>query len=267
MKSKIGWGTVFLFLIFLGNLSSGALCRETNQEPLNQEELENYLRTAKVVSVTKDSEKGRTAPWKIELDDGKIQRPGFFKYVNRPRPGVMPTSYKYEIAAYKLNKLLDLNCVPPVVGREIEEIKGSLQIYLVDCVTRTVLEKKKTEAPDPVKYQNALDEIKIFENLTYNECQKKDDILIHKETWQVWRVDFSEAFSPTSELLPSCEITRCSRKLYQNLLQLKNDAIKNALNLYLNPEEIDALLDRKEMIIEKIKKLIAAKGEEAVLFS
>jgi hypothetical protein len=267
MKSKIGWGTVFLFLIFFGNWSSGALRRENIQDPLNQEELENYLRTAKVVSVTKDSEKGRTAPWKIELDDGKIQMPGFFKYVNRPRPGVMPTSYKYEIAAYKLNRLLDLNYVPPTITREVAGVKGSLQIFLTNCVSRTVLEKKKIEPPDPVKYQNALDDLKIFENLVYDECQDRDDTLIHKETWKVYRVDFSEAFSPTSELLPDCDITRCSKKLFQNLSQLKNDVIKNVLKYYLNPDEINELLKRKKNIVEKIKELIEEKGEGPVLFS
>ena len=169
-----------------------------------------------------------------------------------------------------MDKLLDLNIIPPVVERTLNEGKASLQILVVnrrwDEGERRL---KKIAPPDPEKFFNALEEIKIFEYLVYDDslCLQDDlqDILITDE-WKVWRVDFSEAFEPSPELIKGCEITRCSRKLYQSLQQIEDKKIKSKLKKYLNKDEIEALLKRKKLIIETIQKLIEEKGEAAILF-
>lgn len=229
--------------------------------------MENFLRTAKIVSVQRRPEAGRTGPWLIALDDGKTQRQGHFKHMNRPRPSLLPDSYKYELAAYELDKLLDLNIVPPVVEREIDGTEGSLQIFVEGCIKERESRRRELEPPDPVRFQNTLEEINIFENLVYEEeCFDESDTLIHLDDWKVCRVDFSMAFSPVAGLIPGCKINRCSRKLYKKLLEWKNDQVKAKLGPYLNEEEIQGLLQRKNIILEKIEQLIKEKGEEAVLF-
>ena len=240
------------------------------QENVKQKELENYFRTAKVVSKSRTG--GRGENWDISLDDGKVARHGFFKLNNRTRPTLIPDSYKYGIAAYELDKLLDLNLVPTVVEREIEGKKGSLQIFITGALLESDRRIKNIEPPDPEKFKNTLEDLSVFENLTYSPCfcgeKALDDILImDKEDWKIWRVDFSEAFAPSPELIPGFEITRCSKKLYQHLIKLEDKVIKAKLKQYLNDEEMSMLLKRKKLIIEKIKKLIAEKGEESVLFS
>lgn len=259
--------TIMFFICFIFGNWCSCISQIANQQNLNQKDLENYSRTAKIVSIKVDQEGGRTEAWEIILDDGKIERRGIFKYINRFRPTLLPDSYKYEIAAYELDKLLDLNIVPPVVEREIKGIKGSLQLLIEGCITESDRKRRNIAPPEPEGFQNALEVINIFENLTYNERKDTDDILIHKEDWKVWRVDFSEAFSPSPELIPGCEITRYSKKLYQNLLKLDSDVVKAKLKPYLNDEEIRALLKRKNIIVEKIKQLIEEKGEDSVLFS
>jgi flagellar biosynthesis/type III secretory pathway chaperone len=79
-------------------------------------------------------------------------------------------------------------------------------------------------------------------------------------------VDFSEAFAPLLELDPENDIAKCSKDLFLNLQKVKSDELKTILKGHLNDEEIGALLKRKDMIIEKIKRLIGEKGENAVLF-
>ena len=239
----------------------------THQEILKQKEMENYLRTAEIISVKIDLEGGRTEAWKINLNDGKIARRGIFKYINRARPALLPDSYKYEIAAYELDKLLSLNIVPPVVERELKGQEGSLQLLIEGCITENERKRRNIKPPDLKSFQNALEVINIFENLVYNERIDPDDILIHRENWKVWGVDFSRAFAPASELIPGYEITRCSKKLFQNLLKWDSNVVKTKLKPYLNDEEIEALLKRKNIIVEKIKQLIKEKGEESVLFS
>ncbi len=261
---------IIIFTCFFSGTWFQSKSQAVTQENVKQKELENYLRTAKVVSKRRTG--GRGENWRLSLDDGKIARDGFFKLINRSRPTLIPDSYKYGIAAYELDKLLDLNLVPTVVEREIEGKKGSLQRYIIGALEESNRRMKNIEPPDPEKFKNTLEDLSVFENLTYSPsfCGERelDDILImDKKDWKIWRVDFSEAFAASPELIPGCEITRCSKKLYQHLIKLEDKVIKAKLKHYLNDEEMSMLLKRKKLIIEKIKKLIAEKGEESVLFS
>lgn len=266
MKNKTVLAMIIVFVPFLFCNSVNCKSEVADLKNLNLEELENYLRTAQIVAVDIDPEGGRTEPWRITLDDGKTVRRGFFKHINNSRPTFLPDSYKYEIAAYELNKLLDTNIVPPVVEREVNDIKGSLQIFVENCISLAQQRKKNIHPSDPVKFQNYMDVISIFENLTFCERKETDDILIHTEDWRVCRVDFSEAFEPVFRFLPDQKIQRCSKKLYNNLLKLNRDALETELKPYLNTDEIDAILERKKIILKKIEQLIKEKGEESVLF-
>lgn len=112
------------------------------QLDVDYKEIERYLATAKIISVTPDENAGRTEPWIILLDDGRIKRRGYFKHVSRCRPNPLPDCYKYEIAAYQLSMLLDIKCVPPTVERKIKGISGSLQLWVGDSEKlKNVLEK------------------------------------------------------------------------------------------------------------------------------
>jgi hypothetical protein len=237
----------------------------TDEGNVIQENIEKYLRTAKIVSITIDPAGGRTEAWLIILNDGKISRKGYFKYVDRSRPALLADSYKYELAAYELDKLLKLNVVPPVVEREIKSVEGSLQLFIENCITENQRKRTNIEPNNPKFFQKALNDITIFENLTCNEPADLDDVLIHEKDWKVWRIDFSQAFSPRPQLLPDSNITHCSEKLYQNLLKLNDDALISRLKPFLNDEEIMALLKRKEVIIKKIRQLIKEEGEASVL--
>ena len=269
MKNKKALAIIILTCFFFGAWFHSK-SQAVTQENVKQKELENYLRTAKIVSKRRTG--GRGENWVISLDDGKAARHGFFKLLNQNRPTLITDSYKYGIAAYELDKLLDLNLVPPVVEREIESRKGSLQIFIEGALEESNRRIRNIEPPNPEKFKNTLEDLSVFENLTYSpsfcgERELNDILIMDKKDWKIWRVDFSEAFAPSPELIPGCEITRCSKKLYQYLIKLEDKVIKAKLKHYLNDEEMSMLLKRKKLIIEKIKKLIAEKGEESVLFS
>ena len=269
MSNKKGFALILCLIFIFGSLPA-CTPQENKKEQENpmDKEIETYLKTAKVVSKEISPEGGRTAPWKVILDDGKVRRKGHFKYIDRTRPSTLPDSYKYDIAAYELSKLLGLDIIVPVVGREIEGLKGSLQLFIEDCLTETDRKRQSFEPPDPEQHQKALEEISVFENLVSDEeCFDSDDTLIELKDWKVWRVDFSMAFFPVDELLPGCKISCCSKKFYQNLQKLDHKAVKAALKPYLNKQEINGLLKRKKIILDQIKALIEEKGEESVLFS
>jgi hypothetical protein len=251
-----------LSLMMMGN--TGSLSALADQGTAQQKELEIFLKTAKVVDIEKGGLGGRNEPWKIFLNDGKTKRKGIFKYIDRPERRLNPVSYKREIAAYELTKLFHMDIVPPVVEREILGDKGSLQILVEGCVNERDRLALKSEPPNLRAFENAMEELNVFENWTYCPRDLKD-ILIHKDTWKVCRVDFMEAFDTLVELLPGTTISRCSRRLYQGL-QLDPKVIEAAMKPYLTPKEITALLERRNTILEKLKSLIKDKGEAAILF-
>ena len=264
MKNKITLVIVFIIFgisCFWSELMSG-------DEALlgwEKKEIENFLRTAEILSTEIAPQRGRTEAWMINLFDGKTACRGYFKHVDSARPTPIADSYKYEIAAYELDKLLEIDRVPPVVEREIEGINGSLQLYLEGCRPLSIQKRMNIEPPNSEYLQNSLDEINIFENLTYCE-HDLSDVLIHMDSWKVCRVDFSQAFSPAIQLIPEQTIKRCSKKLYNNLLHLTDSIIQDKLKHWLNPDEISAVLERRKIILDTITQLVKERGEESVLF-
>lgn len=270
MKNKITLFILFFSCIIFGICYYGNP-QVADKEDLNQKSIENYLKTAQVGPEKWQEVPGRTESWIIYLDDGEIKRRGFFKLTDRPHTHLLPDSYKNEIAAYELSKLLDLHFVPPIVEREINDKRGSLSLFLEGFLREDQRRRRNIEPIDPESFKGTLEELRVFENLTYSRglCQQRaleDIFIMQEENWKVWRVDFSEAFNPTLELITDCEITCCSRRLFQNLQKLDSDVVKDKLSPYLGDQEIDALLKRKELIVEKIRKLIEEKGEDSVLF-
>ena len=235
------------------------------QEIADMNKLEIFLKTAEIYEVEIDKYEGRTAPWGVVLNDGGINRQAIFKYINRPRPTLLPDSYHYEIAAYEVSKLLEYIVVPPVVEREVKETLGSLHLFLEGCFSLSHQQRRGTKPTDSQKFSDDLSEIAVFENLVFCE-RNSEDIYIQESNWKIWRVDFSEAFAPFTELNSETNITRCSKELFQNLQKLEASEIKKVLEPHLNDEEIDALLKRIDLIIDKIKLLIEEKGEDTVLF-
>ncbi len=255
---------ILLFLsLFLGSL---AQTERSGQKEMKRSELEHYLKTAEITLIEKGKIPGRTNAWKITLFDGKQERQAHFKFIDFHRPTPIADSYAYDLAAYELDKLLDLGRIPPLVSREIDGVKGSLQIRVENCIPLDLQQQKNLKPLDAEAFHNSLEEINVFENLVYCERKELDDILIEKETWKVLRVDFGEAFYPTPELIPDQKITRCSKKLFENLIELEDDVIAPHLEELLNENEMSMLFQRKALILATIKKLIQERGEESVLF-
>jgi hypothetical protein len=251
---------------FAGRVAVALVGAARTGEDAQQKALEDFLKSAKITSVDKNVEPGRGAAWRISLRDATGSRRGFFKYVNVRRPQVSPISYKYELAAYALSKLLRVPVVPPVVEREVEGRKGSLQIFMDNCISEAERRKAgRAAAFDPRALQDALDELAVLETLM---CCERDinDILIHKNDGRVCRIDFSEAFDPSPELPASAAVARCSRRLYAGLRDLVPVDAGTVLKPYLNDAEITGLLTRRARILETLNARIAAEGEAAVLF-
>jgi len=232
-----------------------------------RELLERFLQRAPVAAVDKSLELGRSGAWMVTLNDGEKKQRAFFKSVRRPRPTLMPDSYTYELAAYELDSLLGLGLVPVTIERQLDGRTGSLQVFLEGVETEKSRLRKNLQPPDLQAYQDQLEDITLLENLTCTPRQDLGDILIQTDTWKAWRVDFAEAFMPSTELLPERLIRRASRRFTSALRGWDEKQVRKRLARHLNTAELEALITRRHLILQEIDRLIREKGEAAVLFS
>ncbi len=237
-------------------------------EILNQEDIEVFLSTAPIAKVRKSNLPGRTDPWTVTLDDGAVTRRAVFKYIDRRRPheSQIPDSYKYDVAAYTLSKHLGLDIIPPIVEREVEGWPGTLQIFVDDAMSESARQASAIQPPDSEAFLRAMQVVRIFDNLVSNTCAEAEDTLIQKETWQVFRIDFGESFSPEAQLIQNCPIEKCPKPLYEKLLAWDEAEVSSLMAPFLNKAEMKTLHARRALIVSRIQSLIREKGEEAVIY-
>ena len=253
-------------IVVLGVLVAIPAALGAGQDRRDAAAQEAFLRSAPIITVGKKEESGRSNAWKVYLDNGQVASKAIFKYVDRQRPRPFPSSYRYELAAYSLDGLLGLGLVPPTVERTIDNVPGSLQAFCEGVVTEAIRKRKDIAPPDVTRLQDEFAKVSIFENLTNCVRENENDVLIRTSDWKVWRIDYSEAFGPEAALIPDSILTRCPRDVFRKLKDLADAEYRARIETYLNPEELDAVLARKRLIVERLDALIKDKGENAVLF-
>ena len=232
---------------------------------LPNNEMEEFLRTAAVVG-RGPGPGGRTDAWRLTLEADGTLRSALFKYIDRRRPDSLADSYKYELAAYALDKYLVLGYVPPVVEYRVDQTPGALQTFVANSISEAARKERRLVPRDPEAFEKSMTDLKVFQNLVYDDCQNEKDTLIDLGDWKISRVDFSEAFAPKKDTVPHCDIRRCSRLLYKKLNGWDDKAVAGLMAPYLGEEEIRALNSRRALILRYIQKLIEVAGEANVLF-
>jgi hypothetical protein len=241
----------------------------------SEDELLEFLRTADVKS-EKHLSGGVTFPTKLLLEKDGIRADAIFRDVNEEKSA--PTfgggrndlyfrdSYIFEPPAYELSRLLGLDNVPPVTLRKLHGKNGSVQIWVENAMTELTRVKDKIKPPDEVRWNKQLQEMNVFDALVYNTDRNRGNILITPD-WKLWMIDHTRAFRRNPSLQNPAALNQCERGLYQKLKALDEARVRERLKPYLSSFEMDALLKRRKLILERLDKLIAERGEEKVLYT
>lgn len=227
-------------------------------------EYEEYLRTAEVVKMEKIG-KGVTNPNRATLKAGGPFDAMAWKPI---RPGIHQgfwESYKAEIAAYELDKLLGLDMVPPTVERRIE---GDLGAAIMWCApTKTFRDYGDKGAPSaPPRYfasfNRQMVRAKMFHNLIGNIDPNLGNWLVDP-AWNLILIDHTRAL--TSKKDQPHKLTRIDGPLWEKMEGLTEESLTAALGKWLGKGEIRAILERRKKMGEDIAKLIKENGEAQVV--
>ena len=242
---------------------------------LTDAEKEEFLRTAKVVKRRKVPV-GVTHPERATLSDGRlthdahIQTVDIFKAKYQTTSGMeidFRDSYKYNIAAYKLDRLLGLNMVPVSVERKVAGDSAAVTWWCDDIM---MMDKerytKKIQVPPAkrVSWNDQMYQVRIFNELIYNTDPNLGNVLI-TDDWNIRIVDFSRGFRTRKDLRSPGNLVRCDRRIYNALHELDEETLKRVVGPYLRKSEIKGLLARRDKIVKFFDQKIAEKGEAAVI--
>jgi hypothetical protein len=246
---------------------------------ISTEQIAAFLKDAKVIR-TRSTDKGVTAPKRLTLSDGAITHDAVFQAIDDRKMvetlgggGRQTTtelnfvdSYKYNIAAYELSRLLGLDHMMPVyVERRWNGSTGSISWFVPTLMDESDRIKKKIQPPNPNDWNQQMYRMRVFSSLVRDTDRNLTNVLITHQ-WKVMMIDFSRAFRLQPELLHVKDLAKIDRKLLATLEGLTRDRVKAAVKDYLTNREIDPLMQRRDLLVAHFKKLVADLGEEKVLY-
>jgi hypothetical protein len=245
--------------------------RAAGQQPARDEQ-ERFLLRAKVVQ-RETLSVGITNSQRFTLNDGRMTHDAQFQPVDifQPREETargleinFRDSYKFNIAAYRLDRLLGLDMVPVSVERKIAGTTGALTWWVDDVL---MMEKdrylKKIEPPDRDAWNRQIYQARVFDQLVANTDANLGNFLITKD-WRLWTIDFTRAFRSHKELLDARQLVCIDPQFHEALRQLREDAVKREIGRYLSSWEMEGLLSRREKIVEYFDRKAAEQGRDKV---
>jgi hypothetical protein len=242
---------------------------------------ENFLRTAEIVRFEEIGE-GVTKPFKLYLKKDGVELKAAWKNPSGIQGGFLE-GWQYEIAAYRLDKLIGLNMVPVAVEREFQGQTGALVLWAESKYSLLKLMENGIRIPDA-----AMDHTEKMKWLTRawdcliaNEDRTQQNLL-YTEDWRVIVFDHSRAFRSEEEFATRLMFGRNGIKMtsqgapmlfrrlprwfVDKIKTLTFETIREAVGTTLTDKEIKAILVRRDLILQEVAQMVKEQGEAAVLY-
>ena len=107
--------------------------------------------------------------------------------------------------------------------------------------------------------------VRVFDQVIYNMDRNLGNLVIDK-SWRVHMIDHTRAFRLHKKLKSPENLTRCDRKLFTALQALARDEMRQELSPFLTNSEIDAVLARRDRIVELFKQKAAQSSDSTVFY-
>ncbi len=250
----------------------------TPEEVAERTKWEKYLETAAIVEQEQMiSRQAVTEPWKLTLEKDGVKRYALWKDVQGRLRGALE-SWKWEIAAYRLDKYLGLHMISPTVERRFLEDPGSCQLWVDSWADLREIARNNIEVPKDksILWLRSYYLQQAFDNLIANEDRHLGNVLITSD-WRKILIDHSRTFRTsrkfTKQLIFTSEryggefiMRELPRSFVDRVRALDFDGLREIVGPYLTDKEIRAVLVRKKLLLEEIERRIELFGENNVLY-
>lgn len=270
---------IFSFLL-LGLAVSLPLAAQFTEEQLAERgKWEEFLASANIVKQEQMSGSlAVTNPWVLTLEDeGGISRQALWKNPKGRMKGYLE-GWRWEIAAYRLDKYLGLNMIPPTIERRFNGNLGSIQLWVLAEMDLRKKTKDNIKTPSyKVYYWNRATYLqRAFDSLIANEDRHMGNVLI-TDDWKMILIDHSRSFRTSKKFTKKLMfgkngikgkklILQLPRNFLEKLRSLTPEIVKGVVDEYLTDKEIETMLVRRDMLLEEIEATIKEKGEDKVLY-
>jgi len=272
---------------FVSVISSAAPLRAAQdaavltQPVLSDAQQEQFLLKAKIVR-TRDINKGITGTRRATLSDGQlshdaqIQTVDISKFVFTPDRGGQTElnfrdTYRFNVAAYRLSRLLGLDNVPVSVERRVDRGEAAMTWWIDDVMMdeqeRLKRIKLKTVPAGwrPSRTAGYIHVMRVFDELISNSDRNLGNQLWSSDG-KLWMIDHTRTFRFNATLKTPRLLVRCDRRLFAGLRSLTEESVNAAVGKTLTKEEIRTMFIRRDLIVKLFEEQIAARGEATVLY-
>jgi hypothetical protein len=219
-------------------------------------EFEEYIREAAIVRF-EDIPLGVTHPKRAFLSPGGLVASVAWKALPPSRATGYWESYKSEIAAYEMDKLLGMGMVPVVVEKRWKGETAAAILWLTPIHSWKEMESRAK----PPKWTRQAVLMKMFDNLIGNPDRNMGNLLVDDD-WNLYLIDHSRAFIETRTLPVKME--HIDGPVWNRMLALDEPTLTAALGKWVDARSIRALLARRDRMKAAIDKLVSESSEAAV---
>ncbi len=225
--------------------------------------IEEYLKTAEIVKMD-DIGVGVTKPRHAYLAPGgpisemawKVLPADGFK-------GGFHESYKSEIAGYEMDKLLELNMVPPKVERRVNGTIGVAVMWAANTKSFKDLGGAPTVPSRNLDMWNRqMIRAKMFHDLIGETDPNLGNWLVDP-AWNLILIDNSRAFATDKKLVH--ELTRVQRDLWDRMKALTSEQVTTAVGGLLDAKQIRAIFERRDAMQKVVDNLVKKNKSEAAV--
>ncbi|MGB5131292.1 MAG: hypothetical protein WBO00_01660, partial [Steroidobacteraceae bacterium] len=208
-----------------------------------------------------DLDAGVTEPRRFTLRKDGVELRAVFKQLSTGpggREGAQASNesdrYEYELAAYRLDRLLGLDMVPVTVPRTINGRRGVLQFWIDGSINlRNMLEQGLQPSGwcDSAPQYNLMN---VFDILIHNTDRTQENALFTKD-WMLVLIDHTRAFRTymRNPVLLYRGETRLPQALAERLKVLDRTMLQHAIGAYLSRRQIDAVLKRRDLLLSEYR--------------
>jgi hypothetical protein len=244
-------------------------------DQLQAPETERFLHDGKILKLG-ETLGGVTRSRQATLEFNGQTRFAVWKTIDQKRTGVtklgaagyeinFQDTWKNEVPAYELDKLLGLGMVPATVSRRYQNAEGALTAWVDLGMSEAERLQKQLRPPDSAAWSRKMANVTLFDNLIYNIDRHANNIYI-TANWDIILIDHSRSFRSFSELRTESDLRRFSRSILAALERIDHATLDEKMSKYLDGGQIDALMARREAILARARRLVREQGEAAVLF-